>query len=279
MTRRWIGRTAVRLYPADVRAAHGDELVGTMLDAGDYSAFAFVRQLVSLIVAGLLARSRDVLSQPPGQLASDMVRWAAVIVIGRGLADDVAAVVGGLPIHWARAPTTIWIAYLGPALVLALFIARRDRATGIVGLLWSLVTYSHLPAASWIYGPALPIVGCGLMTIAPRRAPDPGRSLILVPLLAWAVFRWTLDASDYSGVGYLLWHSGVGYLLPVVAAALFVTVKPALALATALSWSLLGASYLTSHAPRGAPHSIELLGSAAIVLALTGLSRRVLTRN
>ena len=210
-----------------------------------------------------------------------MVRWAAVIVIGRELAGNVATVVAGLPIHWALTPTTIWIAYLGPALVLALFIARRDQATGIVGLLWCLVAvHSHLPAASWIYGPALPIIGCGLMTIAPRRAPDPGRSLILVPLLAWAVFIWTRVATDDSGVGYLLWHSGVGYLLPVVAAALFVTVKPALALATALSWSLLGASYLTSHLPRSAPPlSIELLGSAAILLALTSLSRRVLTRN
>ena len=275
MTRKWIGRTAVRLYPPDVRAAHGEELVGTMLDAGDYSLFAFVRHLVSLIVAGLLARSRDVLSQPLGRLASDMVRWAAVMTIGRVFAGVVVEQVRwGESIGWA--PTTIWIRFLGPALVLVLFISRRDRATGIVGLLWCLsdvLIYPRLQLATriWIEGLALPIVGFALMTVAPRRGPDPGRALILVPLLAWAFFIWTELGSV----------SGVGYLLPVVAAGLFVTVKPALALATALSWSLLAAWYLTFviASEHATVLSIELLGGAAIILALTALSRRALTRN
>ena len=272
MTRRWIGRAAVRLYPPDVRAAHGDEIVGTMLDAGDYSAFAFLRQLVSLIIAGLVARSRDVLSQPLGQLASDMVRSAAVIGIGRVLADVIVQpVLSGGPI----APMTIWIGLLGPALVLALFISRRDRATGIVGLLWCLAgaftSHPQLPPANWIYGPALPIVGCALMTIAPRRGPDPGRALVLVPLLAWAFFLWT----------YLGLVSGWGYVLPVVAAGLFVTVKPALALGTALSWSLLAAWYLRFPigAERATVLELGLFGGAAIVLAVTAFSRRALTRS
>jgi len=282
MTRKWIGRTAVRLYPPDVRAAHCEELVGTMLDAGDYSLFAFVRHLVSLIVAGLLARSRDVLSQPLGRLASDMVRWAAVMTIGRVFAGVVVEQVRwGESIGWA--PATIWIRFLGPALVLALFISRRDRATGIVGLLWCLVyalhTHPPLQPATLIYVLALPIVGCALLTIAPRRGLDPGRALVLVPLIPWAFFLWAF--LDWHSVGLFLWQSGVGYLLPVAAAGLFVTVKPALALATALSSSLLAASYLTSSilaAERVTVLSIELLGGAAIVLALTALSRRALTR-
>jgi hypothetical protein len=195
----------------------------------------------------------------------------------------------GDTVGWA--PTTVWIAYLGPALVLALFISRRDRATGIVGLLWCLVnaltthppfppltTHPPLPPANSIYVLALPIVGCALMTIAPRRGPDPGRALVLVPLLAWAFFIWTELGS---GFGYFGWHSGVGYLLPVVAAGLFVTVKPALALGTALSWSVLAAWYVILPIPAwSAPVlSLELFGGPAIVLALTALSRRALTRD
>jgi len=273
MTRNWIGRTAVRLYPADVRAAHGDELVGTMLDAGDYSLFAFVRQLVSLIVAGLLARSRDVLSQPLGQLASDTVRWAAVITIGRELAARAVVPLGGGSI--SSQPATIWIAYLGPALVLALFISRRDRATGIVGLAWCLIaatTDPRIPMSHWIDTLALPIIGSALMTIAPRRSPDPGRALVLVPLLAWAFYIWT----------ELGWHYDARYpllLLPVLVAAVFVTVKPALVLATALTWTLLAVGIITISEPHATVLSIELLSCVPLALALTGLSRRALTRS
>ena len=67
----------------------------------------------------------------------------------------------------------------------------------------------------------------------------------------------------------------------MVAAGLFVTVKPALALGTALSWSVLAAWYVSFPIPawRATVLSIELFGGAAIVLALTALSRRALTRN
>jgi hypothetical protein len=53
-----IGRTVVRLYPKNIRENAGEELVGTLLDAGDASRGAYVRQLVSLVRSGLSARAR-----------------------------------------------------------------------------------------------------------------------------------------------------------------------------------------------------------------------------
>lgn len=270
MTRKWIGQTAVRLYPADVRAAKGEELVGTLLDAGDHSRAAFIGQLMSLIVAGLVARSRDVHSQPLDQLAFDVIRWAAVITVGRVMSGVVMAQVRwGGSIGWA--PKTIWVAYLAPALILAMFISRRDRAAGVTGLAWCLVEAldsPQLPVRGWIELLVLPLVGFGLMTIAPRRHHDAGRTLVLIPVLAWAFFKWT----------ELGLHSGVGYLLPVLAAAVFVTIKPALALGTALAWSFLAAWYLTIPGGNGALMSAELLSCAPIALILAGLSRRALAR-
>ncbi len=198
-----------------------------------------------------------------------MVRWAAVISVAHGVTSTVMAEVRwGGSIGWA--PKTIWVAYLAPALILAMFMSRRDRAAGVTGLAWCLVEVFKdplLPLGGWIELLARPCIGFALMTIAPRRHPDPGRGVVLIPILAGAFLAWT----------ELGQQSGVGYLLPVLAAALFVTIKPALALGTALAWSFLAAWYLTI--PGGLSlQSAELLSCAPIALALAGVSRHALTR-
>lgn len=83
MSKQAIGRAALRLYPCEVRASRGEEILGTLLDAGEESSLAFLRQLASLIVASLVARSRQALTEPPGKLAIQAICWAGVIAVIR----------------------------------------------------------------------------------------------------------------------------------------------------------------------------------------------------
>jgi hypothetical protein len=193
MTRKWIGQTTVRLYPAELRAAKGDELVGTLLDAGDASLAAFLAQLVSLIIAALVARSRDALSQPLDQIASDAVRWGAVITVASSMTTVVVEYVHwGGGIGWAT--VTSWQQCLAPTLILAMFMFRQDRAPGVTSLTWCVdvvMRQPQLPLSAWISLMVLPILGFGLMAVRPRRQPATGRVLVLIPILVWACFRWT----------------------------------------------------------------------------------------
>jgi hypothetical protein len=268
MIRKWTGQTVVRLYPAELRAAKGDELVGTLLDAGDASLAAFLTQLVSLIIGGLAARSRNALSQPLDQIASDTVRWGAVITVASSMTTIVVEYVHwGGGIGWAT--ITSWSECLAPTLILAMFIFGQDRATGVTGLSWCVVEawqHPQLPLSDWISLMVLPIVGFGLMTIAPRRPREPLRGLLLIPVLAWAFFRWT----------ELGQQSGAGYLLPVITAAMFLPIKPTLTLGTAVSWSLLAAFYITIPETHYVILSIAMLSCTPIAIALIALTRRAL---
>ncbi len=268
MTRKWIGQTTVRLYPAELRAAKGDELVGTLLDAGDASLAAFITQLVSLILAALVARSRNALAHPLDQIASETVRWGAVITVASSMTTIVVEYV-----HWGGGigweTITSWQQCLAPTLVLAMFIARQDRVAGVTGLTWCvdvLIRQPQLPVSGWISWLALPNLGFGVMTVRPRRQLDAGRVVVLIPIVAWAFFRWT----------ELGQQSGVGYLVPVIAAAMFVSVKPTLTLGTALAWTFLAASYITIPDTHFIVLSIAMLGCTPIALALVVLTRRAL---
>lgn len=262
MTREWIGRAAARLYPADLRRARGDELVGTLLDAGEHSPIAFTRQLASVTLGGLVARSREASAQPLGQLLSDAIRWAAIMSLAGGLAMDV---VTGL--RWGDGSVAVAYDTILPAVVLVMFLARVDRAAGITGLVYCVDFAGHHPLApSGVrIQEVAQVAGLGLMTVHPRRE-DALRSLTLLPLLAWAFFWWT----------ELGQHSGVGYLLPLFVALTFAGVKPALAIGTALSCAILAPYYLSTGTTL---HSVGLLSAVPAALALVALSRALTRRD
>jgi hypothetical protein len=187
MTRAWVGRAAVRTYPAEVRAVRGDELLGTLLDAGDHSWPAFCRHLVSLVAGGLLARSRMVLGQPLGPLSADVLRWACIMVVARGLTGELGS------LRWDGAPPwslqTICLTWGGPALVLVLFTAGRDRTAAFVGLTWlvaDLLTRSRPPVSLWINLWLPEVAGFIVMLVAPRRRAGLERALWLIPAVVWA---------------------------------------------------------------------------------------------
>ena len=141
MSREAIGRTVVRLYPKDIRESAGEELVGTLLDAGDASRSAYVRQLVSLVRSGLLARARSELGQPLGRIAASTLCWVAVM----SAMSELVGVIG-IGLRWGDTPgsstETLLYSYIIPALIIVLFTLRRNRTTGILGLAW-LAIFLH----------------------------------------------------------------------------------------------------------------------------------------
>jgi hypothetical protein len=269
MSKAWMGRAVVRTYPAEVRAVRGEELIGTLLDAGDHSSAAFGRHLVSLAAGGVLARSRMVLGQPLGPLSVDVLRWACIMVVARGLTGELGS------LRWDGAPPwslqTICLLWGGPALVLVLFTAGRDRTAAFVGLIWlvaDLLTRSRPPVSLWIQLWLPEVAGFIVMLVAPRRKAGLQRALWLVPAVVWALF-W------YTELGQ---QSGVGYLTPVLATLVILPLAPALALGTAVAWSFMAAVYLPIPYGPATRLGVELLICAPLALVLLVLSRRALRR-
>ena len=56
MIRERIGQAALRAYPPAVRQTRGLEMLGMLLDAGEQSSRAFVRESGSLVLGGLRER-------------------------------------------------------------------------------------------------------------------------------------------------------------------------------------------------------------------------------
>jgi hypothetical protein len=57
MNRASVARLAVRAYPAGARQTGDAEIMSTLLDAGDASGAAFLRELISMFLSGLAQRA------------------------------------------------------------------------------------------------------------------------------------------------------------------------------------------------------------------------------
>lgn len=266
MKRRAVGEQIVSLYPEDIRAARGEELISTLLDAGEESTLSFVREAASLLLAALSSRSRTGAHQPLGDLIRGALGWAAVLTIGYVLMVSVVDQVWSEGLS-AWGPVGIWTQFLAPMLVLAAFITHRDRVAGMFGLLWWIAEVSLTPSqglTGWVAFLVLPVVGFAVLTIAPDRRPDSGRGLIVVPLFALAVFRWTVLGTDVE----------LSYLLPLLVAVAFITVKPPLALGTAFVFSSFAVGFYPLTGTSFLLLTGELTACTPITIGLIAVGRR-----
>lgn len=270
MKREWLGRAAVRLYPTAVRNERGAELLGTLLDAGDASTIAFAGQLCSVITAGLVARLRESMTQTSAQLAISTVAWVALVTVAGSL---VAA--GAFAIRYRNVSFTggILSAFVLPALILVLFMVRRTRLSGLVGLGWvvfHVVDYYQVagvsrPISNLVFWYLLPITGFAALCLVPQRVASRGRWVWLVPAAVYAFFQVTLIGNQ----------SGLGDLAFVVVALCFLAFMPAFALGTALAQSAWGVWILTaaSYTGRWTTIAIELFACTAVAVATVGVGR------
>lgn len=275
MSRAAIGRTVVRIYPNDIRESTGDELLGTLLDAGDESLVHYVRQLVSLVRSGLLARARSELSQPLPRVAATTLCWVAVLSVMFELVQTV-----GIGLRWGGSPgsgtETLLFSYIIPALILVLFTLRRNRTTGILGLAWLAIflhQHSMLPLSGFVQFIPLQAAGFALLVLKPREPLLAGRFLWPVPAIVWMLYQVTL-------LGQL---SGVGQVTPVLAALVLLPWAPSLALGTAITWALTAIYYFSLYqAVPTFPHvlveAIELMACVPLALTVAWTTRRAARR-
>lgn len=236
MSRAALGRAVVRLYPAAVRDSRGSELVGTLLDAGDASWPAYLVQLLSLVRSGLLARARAELTRPLTQLVASTLGWVAVMSVVLHL-EGTATIV----LRWGGSPgsgtETALYSYILPTVILVLFTLGRRRITGLIGLAW-IAIFLHqrttLPITGLIAHVPLQAAGFAMLAARPSAAQKTGRLLWLAPAFVFVVYQATL----YDQL------SGVGRAIPFLASLMLLPWAPAMVLATAMTWGLVGVASL-----------------------------------
>ena len=81
MIRERIGQAALRAYPPAVRQTRGLEMLGMLLDAGEHSNRAFVRESGSLVLGGLRERRAITARAGSRRLIADSCCQAVLILL------------------------------------------------------------------------------------------------------------------------------------------------------------------------------------------------------
>lgn len=257
---------AARAYPVEVRTDRGAELVGTLLDAGEDSRAAFIRQVVSVVGAGLAARSRAALAQPPAQIAICAVAWAGATDLLRSLTALL-----GVEIHsdWQlRFLEGAFLTWVLPILIVLLFTLKATRISGILGVtmfVWSLAESPLQPKGTVLVELVLPVAGFAAMALAPRRIPAAARWVWTTPA---AVLAFLLATK----IGY---YSGVDIIAALVVALCFLPFQPAFAIGWTLAFSIPVIINLLTWPGAGyaGPFTIVLVSCTPLVVIAFGLGR------
>jgi hypothetical protein len=266
MIRRRLATAAIALYPPNIRVSRGQEILGTLLDAGSESRTAFVREIASISLGGLLARSRVAYERPSRSIASNILAAAALMWLADHIAFDVQWFVQD-----PKVPDALtfmgWADVLIPALVLVLVLARSDRLAGALGLAWiglDLFHYNPGPTA-YIFDVAPALIFTG-MILAPDKTTHGWRPIVwLLPGLLWGF-------SVVTGRGLT---NGIGFITPPILALGFVALDPAFAIGTALTWTFFGISGLTIN-PSSVPADLQWASCAPLALLLAATCKRAM---
>lgn len=278
MSKRLVGALAVRLYPSEIRDSKGNEILGTLLDAGDDSLVAFARQLTSLIVGALSARSRRALAESPAKLAISTICWAAIILVTRVPFKQGVLVLAGVITHVPL--VTVRDMYVLPLVILASFTVGGRRLAGLLGVAWVALYVRDwespgLATSQAVGQIVLPAAGFGLLALLPHAAAKTWQARILWLVPAAAVALTSLAPLWFSDPS--LWFPGqsIFILIPVISALVFLPVAPGFAVGTTLAWSsmwlwnILGDSIWAT----------LLLASTPVALALVAIGRSAAIRS
>jgi CTP:molybdopterin cytidylyltransferase MocA len=232
-----VGRAALRAYQPESRAARGEEVLGTLLDASEHSPAGFGRETGSLLLAGLRERAALTASVGSRRLIADACPQAIAILILWLLRNGLLAEIENSTLS---ARSVVALIVLGVLLVCA--VVGYDRIAGVGGFVLAvgvvLFADPHAPLRTRSVTLAItlvPIVCFAVMALAPRVRPrDPRRLLWLAPAAALAA----IVPSSYSG--------GLAFLAVISLAALVrLPTDPRLALACGLAWATLGLTDIT----------------------------------
>ena len=240
-----IGSLALRAYPSDFRSVRGEEVLGTLLDAGEDSTGAFVRGCGSLLVAGLRERARSSLQVGTRRLVEDAFCLAAVLWSVYWLTSEAYR-------QTIEFPT--WTLVLAAA-VPVFALRGRDRLAGLCGLALAgyfllrgygvarlpgeLVSIGH-PNHVFLLDRWLgPLVCFAVMVLKPRtRTSGTRRMAWIIPIAVLGV----------------LWPPAVALLIIIgspLLAIVLLPINPRLAIAATLVWIDVAAASTLGHVRLG----------------------------
>jgi hypothetical protein len=242
-----IGQAALRTYPSAARQTRGLEMLGMLLDAGEQSNWAFVRDSGSLVLGGLRERRAIIARAGSRRLIADscckaVLIWLMLLIISR------------LEPQASAGPSQQSLIQEGMlAAILACALIGYERLAALSGLaaivaLGPFGPHNHLFLLANV---VVPIACLLVMVRAPRARPcDPRRLLWLVPV---AVLTALLAHA----------HVGLPEALAVISVAglLRLLHDPRLAIACSLVWF----PVLLAGAARQPPASLPLLGLPVVV--------------
>lgn len=263
MKREHIARVALHAFPITVRSAHGEEMLGTLLDVSATSRTRFVRELIGFVRSGTQARATQTAQSGARRVVADGVCLSGVWLLTLFLSSELGNRIRGFDPLGPWHPLSPWsLGLLGAALALTLI--GYDRLAGVTALLF---------VATLVADPAwrdqtisrrelmvVPVICFITLALAPRRRkPDHRR-------LAWLALTATLavvsSASDDPTAAILI--LGLLFLLPLALAML--RTDPRFAIACALPLTSFGIHMVQD---RGGPGVLGMLFLSAAPLVLT----------
>ncbi len=244
-----IGRGALRAYPPAVRQERGLEMLGMLLDAGEQSRLAFVRESGSLVLGGLRERRAITARAGTRRLIADACCQAVLIFLMLWLIS--ALNTQGI----ASASWQLLVQDAVAAAILACALVGYERIAAVGGFA-ALIAYGPLGPHIQLVRLAtvlVPVACLLVMVRAPQRRPrDPRQVLWLLPVAMLAALHAHADVSRPTTLAVL----SVGGLLRLLH-------DPRLALGCGLVWVV-----LLAHADRAAPAGLGLLDVAAVAAGL-----------
>jgi hypothetical protein len=265
MTRERAVRAALHAFPATVREAQGEEMLGTLLDVSATSRTRFARELSGVVRSGMRARSTLTARAGVRRVVVDGVRLSGVWLLTLFLSSELGNRIRGFDPLGPWHPLSPWsLALLAAALALVLI--GFDRLAGATALLfvatlvvdpaWREQTISR---RELMLVPVICFITLGL--VAGRRKPDHRRLAWLVLTGALAVASSTSD--DPTAAILIL---GVLFLVPLALAVL--RTDPRFAIACGLLATSFGIHMAQD---RGGPGilGVVFLSAAPLILTLT----------
>ena len=277
MIRERIGQAALRAYPPAVRQTRGPEMLGMLLDAGEQSSRAFVRESGSLVLGGLRERRAITARAGSRRLIADSCCQAVVILLMLLMISVLSTELSAGPSQQLLVQQVILAAILACALI------GFERIAAIGGLA-AFAAFGPLGPHTQLVSLArglVPIACLLVMVFAPRQRPrDPRRLLWLLPVIVLAALQAHAWVGPFIVLAGLQAHAWVGLAeaLAVVSVGgmLRLLHDPRLAIACSLVWI----PVLITGAARQAPASLPLLGlpvAMAAGLTLTVAAGRLWT--
>jgi hypothetical protein len=241
VSRERIGRAALRVYPRAAREARGLEMLGMLLDAGEQSGWAFVRETGSLVLGGMRERRAITARAGTRRLLADSCCQAVLIFLTLWIISALSpdAIAG------PSRPLVVQAVVLAAILACALIGYERIAA---VGGLAAVIAFGPLGAHTqlMVLARVLVPIGCVLVMVrAPRKRPRDARRLLwLVPVAVLAA----LHARGDVGVPEVLAFMSIGGLLLLLQ-------DPRLAIACGVVWLVL----VTNHVVQSVPSGVRLV--------------------